>query len=147
MAENRKRNAIIKYEIAAKGETPTYLELAKYITDVDESSNDRTEEVAYYDGDGTMEPEIIETRYIYEVTGYRDTTDAAQNLIVGLRHEVGEARKILLKVTKLDGSTETGEASVSNIKDGGGNAGDYAPFSCTISRTAKPTVTAGSGGT
>lgn len=140
--DNRKKNAIVKYEIALLGEeNPTYVRLAKYITDVTQSANDETEEIGYYDGDGTPVTEVSGAKYTYEVAGYRDVNDEAQNLIAGLRHETGDGRKIMLKVTMLNGDVEDGEATVSNIVVEGGNATDYAPFSCTISRNSKPTVT------
>ena len=140
----RKKNAITKYEIAKIVETgePSYLRLAKYIEDVTVSANDETEETGYYDGDGTVATEVTGAKYGYDVSGYRDLTDEAQNLIVEMRHETGEGRKLMLKVTKPDGTIETGEATVSNIIDGGGQATEYAPFSCTITRNSKPEVTA-----
>lgn len=144
MAEARKKNAITKYEIAKIAETgePSYLRLAKYIEDVTVSANDETEETGYYDGDGTVATEVTGAKYGYDVSGYRDLTDEAQNLIVEMRHETGEGRKLMLKVTKSDGTIETGEATVSNIVDEGGPATEFAPFSCTITRSSKPEVTA-----
>jgi len=141
-ADSRKKNAIIRYEISKVGETEEFLHLGKYIQDITPSANDETEETGYYDGDGTLVTEVTGSRYTYEVSGYRDTTDPAQNLIAGLRHEIGDARKIILKVTKLNGEVETGEATVSNIVDEGGVATEFAPFSCTISRNSKPEITA-----
>lgn len=140
--ENRKKNANVKYEIAKIGEDEEFVWLAKYIQDITPSANDETEDTGFYDGDGTLVTEVIGSKYAYEVSGYRDINDEAQNLIAGLRHEIGDARKIILKVTKLNGEIETGEATVSNIVDEGGPATEFAPFSCTISRNSKPEITA-----
>lgn len=142
----RHKNAVTKYEFAPDADTLDFMTIGKFITSVEQSANDEIETAGYYDGDGTPEDDVTGTRYVYNITGFRETDDAFQNWAVSVKHEVGDARKGILKVTRKDGKVESGSATVSNIVDFGGEATANAPFSCTISRNEKPEVTEGGTG-
>lgn len=141
----RIKNAITKYEFQplADGETDTWYELAKWITTVDDGSEDTVEETGYYDGDGTPEENVTARKNRYEFSGTYDDEDAAMKYLRSIEHEVGDARKVNLRVTDTDGSTQTGKATITNIITRGGEAVDYPNFSCTISRDVTPTIAPG----
>lgn len=137
----RYKNATTKYEIEQLGGTGTPLRLAKYIQTVDVSANDETDEWGYYDGDGTVATEVVSSRYSHSFSGFRFYGDEAQDFICGLKHKVGDDRRVKFTKTGPDGTIEEGVATISNIVDGGGDATEYGAFSCTIAWNEEPTVT------
>lgn len=146
----RYKNALTKYEVAeiptSSTTQPTWYELAKYILSVSPNDNESTEEEGFYDGDGTPETAVMAIAMGYSFSGYDDPDDDAQALIRSLKLEVGEGRHIMFRVTEsgTGANTYTGEATVSNIVSGsgGGDATNFADFSCDISFNGKPTVAA-----
>lgn len=136
----RNKNALTKYSISLPGETQEFEVLAKYISNVDKSANDETEDTGYYDGDGTVQTDVVSAKNSYAFTGYYDDEDPAQKMIKEMQYETGDSREVVLKVEEPDGTTETGRATVSDIVAGGGEATSYASFSCTITRNEKPTI-------
>lgn len=138
----RKKNALTEYHVGPWSETtPTYNRLAKWISSVTDDSDEQTEDAGYYDGDGTPETDITSVKKSYSFEGMYDETDPAMKFIAGLELEIGEARKVAFKQVRTDGSTLEGKATVSDIKVTGGEATEYATFTCTISWDTKPTVT------
>lgn len=113
------------------------------ITSVESSPNDQTKEEAYYDGDGTLETTVTGSKYSYAISGYRAYGDPAQDFIAGLKYKKGNGRKVNFMITQPDGTTETGQATVSEIIDGGGVASDEATFSCTITFDKEPVIGTG----
>lgn len=144
----RIKNALTKYEIqpiTEKADSEEWLELAKYITTVEDSSEDTVEEAGYYDGDGTPEENITNRKTKYTFTGTYDDEDKAMKYIRSIENETGDKRKVNLRVTDPSGQVATGKATISNIVTRGGEAVDYPNFSCVISRDVKPEVTPGDG--
>lgn len=140
----RKKNALTEYyvaEMVEDGMEPEYFRLAKWISTVTDDSEEEVESTAYYDGDGTPEDDVISVKKTYTFEGTRDDEDPAQNLIAGLELEVGEKRKIMFKQERTNGDVLEGPATVKEIKVTGGEASEYAAFSCTISWDHKPEVT------
>ena len=139
----RKKNALTEYWVGKyEDENSTAdLPLARWISTVTDDGEEETEEYAFYDGDGTKETDVISVKKAYTFEGMHDIDDAAQKLIADLEFETGEARKIMFKQVRTDGTELTGRATVSEIKTTGGEASDYAPFNCRISWDAKPTMT------
>lgn len=138
----RKKNALTEYYVAPWTETePEYNQLAKWISSVSDDSSEENEEQAWYDGDGTPETDIVSVKKIYNFEGLYDEEDPAMKFIASLELETGEARKIAFKQVRTDGTTLEGRATVSEIKVTGGEASEYAQFSCTIGWDAKPEVT------
>lgn len=137
----RIKNAITKYEVApipADSGEAAYVELAKWITEVNNASEDQTDESAYYDGDGTIEETITGIKEKYEFVGTYDAEDAGMKFIHDLKDKDGDDRKVMFRVTDPDGATETGKATVSNIMTRGGVASEFPVFNCTITRSEKP---------
>lgn len=139
----RQKNALTQYYVGKyTGEESTAdLLLAKWITAVTDDTEEEAEEYAFYDGDGTKETDIISVKKTYTFEGLHDADDVAQKLIADLEFETGEARKIMFKQVRTDGTAFVGRATVSEIKVTGGEASEYAPFNCKISWDAKPTMT------
>lgn len=118
------------------GEEPledSWLELARYISTIGDDTQEETEDTAYYDGDGTLETEIISVAGAYTPEGTYDPEDPAQALIASLKYKTGDGRKIWHKVVSADGKKEwVGRATVSAIVAGAGDASAYETFSCNI---------------
>lgn len=140
----RKKNALTQYYVGAipanDGETD-YFRLAKWISNVEDDSDEETEDTGFYDGDGTPETDIISVKKAYSFEGMYDEDDPAMKFIADLEFETGEKRKIMFKQVRTNGDTLEGKATVSEIKVTGGEATEYATFECTIAWDKKPTIT------
>lgn len=137
----RKKNALTEYHIAAipeNGGVPEYYRLAKWIQTVNDDSNEETETTGFYDGDGTPNTDVISVAKSYSFEGFFDEEDPAHQLIASLEFETGDARKIMFKQVRTNGDVFEGVATVSNIVVTGGEATEYATFSCTITWDKKP---------
>lgn len=145
----RYKNAITKYEVGAipssSSSTTTYYELAKFIQTVEPNDNEEVESEGFYDGDGNPEDNVMSFTQGYSFSGYDDPADQAQMLIRGLKHTVGDGRKIMFKVTETGTGAKVyeGKATVKNIVSGsaGGDATAFATFSCDITFDGTPTIT------
>lgn len=122
--------------------TENWLELAEWITDISDDTNEETEDIAYYSGDGTPETEVTSVALGYTVEGTYDSENPAMALIASKRFKLGEGRKVWHRVVTADGKEEyVGRATVSAPVAGSGNASDYEAFSCTIRFDQLPKVT------
>lgn len=143
---SREKNALRKHEIAPYGNEETvpteFMELAKWITDIEDSSEDTTEDYADYAGDGSLTVDVTNVREAYDFTGTYDPEDEGQAYIAGLKRKRGLGRKVWHRVTSSDGTSEVvGVATVTNIIAGSGNAADYEAFGCTITYDQIPKET------
>ena len=136
----RNKNALTSYFVGPLEDEAT-LELAKWISTVNDETDETTEDTAFYDGDGTPETDVMTVRKSYSFEGMFDKEDPAQAFIAGWELEVGEARKVAFKQVRTDGTTLEGPATVTAIVVTGGEASDFAPFQCTITWDRKPVVT------
>lgn len=117
----------------------TWLELAKWITDVSDDTDEKTEDQAFYDGDGTEETSVISVKGAYTFEGTYDPDDKAQALIASMKYKTGDERKVWHKVVQSDKKKQfVGVATVTEIKAGSGAAADYEAFGCKISYNATP---------
>lgn len=141
----REKNALRGHFIQAYvpgTETPTdeWLELAKYISSISDDTQEETEDTAFYDGDGTPETSVISVAGAYSIEGQYDPTDAAQELIAGLKYKTGEGRKVHHKIVSAVGTKQwVGRATVTAIVAGSGDASSYETFSCNIRFDTIPT--------
>lgn len=126
--------------------TPEWARIAAGISNVDPAFEDETDDTAYYDGEGFGNEEVTGVRASLVFTGHRDYDDDAQNYIAGLAFEVGDARKTELKWVQPDGTTITGNVTISNIKTTGGDANSKQDFEFTATFNGKPEVTAAPAG-
>lgn len=124
-------------------EKSTYLELAKWIEDIADDTDEATTSVAYYDGDGTEETTVTSVKGSYTFKGTYDKEDPAMKHIAGLKYKLGNERLVWHKIVDADGKNQAvGIATVSDIKAGSGAAAEYEEFSCKISYNSLPKVSA-----
>lgn len=138
----RKKNALTEYYVGPVDDEAN-LRLAKWISTVTDDSDEETETEGFYDGDGTPENDVVSVAKSYTFEGMYDDDDPAMKFIAGLEFETGEGRKINFKQVRTNGDTLEGRATVSNIVVTGGEATEYATFSCTITWDKKPEITPG----
>ena len=141
----RIKNAITGYFIDlwddATPPTAATKELAKWISTVTPNNTENVEETGFYDGDGTPEKDVVSTSNGYDFEGMYDVTDAAMKLIADLRFKTGSDRKVIFKMVDPDGTTYIGKATVTDPIANGGEATEFATFSCTITWDQTPTIT------
>ena len=124
-------------------EKSTYLELAKWIEDISDDTDEQTTSTAYYDGDGTEETTVTAVKGTYTVKGTYDKEDPAMKYIADLKYKLGNDRLVWHKVVDADGKNQTvGIATVSDIKAGSGAAAEYEEFHCKISYNSIPKTSA-----
>lgn len=124
-------------------EKSTYLELAKWIEDIADDTDEATTSVAYYDGDGTEETTVTSVKGSYTFKGTYDKEDPAMKHIAGLKYKLGNERLVWHKIVDADGKNQAvGIATVSDIKAGSGAAAEYEEFSCKISYNSIPKISA-----
>ncbi|MTR54210.1 phage tail protein [Streptococcus parasanguinis] len=124
-------------------EKSTYLELAKWIEDIADDTDEATNSVAYYDGDGTEETTVTSVKGSYTFKGTYDKEDPAMKHIAGLKYKLGNERLVWHKIVDADGKNQAvGIATVSDIKAGSGAAAEYEEFSCKISYNSLPKISA-----
>ena len=140
----RKKNALTEHYIApmpANGQEPEYMRIAKWISNIEPSAEEETEEQAYYDGDGTPETDVISVRMTWSFEGVYDDEDPAHKFIRSLEFETGEGRKVMYKQVRQDGTVLEGPATVTEPITTGGEASAYEQFSFTIAWDRKPDIT------
>lgn len=116
-----------------------YLELAKWIEDISDDTDEQTTSTAYYDGDGTEETTVTAVKGSYTFKGTYDQEDKAMKHIAGLKYKLGNDRLVWHKVVSADNKTQwVGIATVSDIKAGSGAAADFEEFGCKISYNSIP---------
>lgn len=124
-------------------EKSTYLELAKWIEDIADDTDEATTSVAYYDGDGIEETTVTSVKGSYTFKGTYDKEDPAMKHIAGLKYKLGNERLVWHKIVDADGKNQAvGIATVSDIKAGSGAAAEYEEFSCKISYNSLPKISA-----
>lgn len=147
------KNALRKHYVApwtsdkVEPGTDAWKWLADGVTTAEVENDEETDDVAYYNGDGTPETTVTSVKYGYTFEGDYIKEDAAQAIIAGMRFLTGDQRKVWFKVVDADGKTQyVAPATVSEIKIGGGEAAEYEAFECTISWNAVPKQSAVVGG-
>ena len=124
-------------------EKSTYLEIAKWIEDIADDTDEQTTSTAYYDGDGTEETTVTSVKGTYTFKGTYDKEDPAMKYVAGLKYKLGNERLVWHKVVDADGKNQAvGIATVSDIKAGSGAAAEYEEFSCKISYNSLPKISA-----
>ena len=140
----RKKNALTEHYIAPipEGVTePDYLRIAKWISNVEPSPEEETEDQAYYDGDGTPETDVISVKTTWAFEGMYDDDDPAHQFLRTLEFETGEGRKVMYKQVRQDGTVLEGKATVTELVVTGGEASAFEQLSFTIAWDRKPEIT------
>lgn len=139
----RAKNALTKYFVGDLEGEEADKRLARWISSVEDDSDEEVEDEAYYDGDGTPEDDVISVKKTYAFEGLYDDSDEGMKFIADLEFETGENRKIWFKQERTNGDVLEGPATVKEIKVTGGEASEYAAFECSISWDKKPEITVG----
>lgn len=134
------KNALRKHYVAdwkkehtQAPEKTDFLRLAKNISSITDDTDEETDDKAFYDGDGTKEKKVVGISEAWKAEGIRDYDDPAQNLIASKKRKTGDERKVWHKIVDSVEKTEVCEvATLSDIKSGGGDAGDDEEFGCTL---------------
>lgn len=140
----RKKNALTEHYIApipSDNTEPEWMRLAHFISSIEPSVDEETDDVAYYSGDGTPETDVISVKMSWEVEGTYDDDDPAHKLIRSLEFNTGEGRKIMYKQVRQNGDTLIGPATLTEPVTTGGEASAHEPLTCTITWNRKPEIT------
>ncbi|HEM4889382.1 TPA: phage tail protein, partial [Streptococcus suis] len=117
--------------IDAKPSTDAWLELARWISDITDDTDEKVDEQAYYDSDGTEETVVTGVKVAYSFEGLYDPEDKAQKHIADLKLKLGNDRFVWHKVVSADKKKEwVGLATVTEIIAGSGAASEYEKFGC-----------------
>lgn len=123
-----------------------WLELAKWISNIDDDTDEETDDTGFYDGDGTPETTVVSVAIGYSVEGFYDSQDPAQKLIKNKKRKVGDGRKVWHMVVDADQvNMWIGRATVTDIVAGGGDATEFEAFSCSIRYDSIPSELAAAG--
>lgn len=110
----------------------TFVRFGAGIKNIEPNPNEQVQTDTYMDSDGGSETTVLGNSYVLSCSGDRDTADAAQNYIVGLEFEFGDARKTTLKWRHTDGRAITVPITIANIKGSGAEAGQKEGFGCDL---------------
>ncbi|WP_105178689.1 phage tail tube protein, partial [Streptococcus suis] len=125
--------------IDAKPSADAWLELARWISDITDDTDEKVDEQAYYDSDGTEETVVTGVKVAYSFEGLYDPEDKAQKHIADLKLKLGNDRLVWHKVVSADKKKEwVGPATVTEIIAGSGAASEYEKFGCKISYNSIP---------
>lgn len=133
-----KRNYETTFEIDTSAtSTPSWAQL-KGFTNFSKAMNEVVEQFAFLDEDGWGRSEVVGAQPTIELTGKRIVGDTAQDFIFDKQYTLG-SRHVSYKMTK-DGKVLTGDCTLANIDDGGGDAQALGEVSLTIHFNGAPEV-------
>lgn len=108
------------------------------ITSIAPDFEEDSEDIAYYDLNGSTSKFTKSVTVSYAFEGHRKYGDKAQDFMRAKLFKLNE-RSCYLRVVEPDGTIIEGAAKVSDIQAHGGDANDPAEFKCTISFEGLPT--------
>ena len=121
--------------------------LADGVTTAEVENDEETDDIAYYNGDGTKKTVVTSVKKGYSFEGDYIKEDEAQAIIAAMEFKTGDDRNVWFKVVESDNKTQyVGVATASGIKIGGGEASEYEGFEVTISWNTAPKQSAVVGG-
>ncbi|WP_270789866.1 phage tail tube protein [Enterococcus diestrammenae] len=149
----RKKNALRQHYIApyttaeAKPTDAEYLRLAKWVTDINDDSEENTDTAGDYAGDGSEEEILLGRSEKWTFEGTYDPEDPAHKLIHSMKRTQSDEERLLWhKIIEENGDTVEGVAKALEIKSGGGTATEYGVLSGRLDFVKTPTITpAGTG--
>src|SRR5699024_4502069 len=115
--------------------------LSKWIHTFAPSNEEETDEQAYYDGDGTLETDVVSVKLTYAFEGFYLEGDPAHDYLREIETKKGEARKIMYKQVRQNGDVLEGPATVTDLVTTGGPAAEYEPLRGTIGWDREPAIT------
>ena len=121
--------------------SPTWAYMGPGIQNVTPSSNEVTDQTAYYDGGGQASTDITGGQTVLAFSGHRKYGDLAQDYIANLDYAYGEMRKTHYKHIAPDGRIIEANVTIANIVNGGGDANSKGTFSYEVHFDGTPTIT------
>lgn len=132
------KNYVHEFEIGESEET--LLIIAGGITNHDPETDEDSEGIYYYDGNGGSETVYNGFSLAYNFTGHRKYGDEAQEFIRDRAFDLSK-RDCYFRVTEPDGRILEGPATIGGVKVSGGDANTRPDFECVISFNGLPTDT------
>lgn len=121
--------------------TATWVRLAVGVSTAEPDNNEDIAQDKYLDGDGFGSSDVIGAQHIVSFSGHRVVGNTAQDYIAAMKLELGDARKTHLRYTDAGGNVISGNVTLANIKEGGGDAGAKKDFTFEAHFNGKPTFT------
>jgi hypothetical protein len=122
--------------------TATWARIASGISSFTPSNNENVDQTAYLDGDGFGSSDVIGMQKTYAFSGHRVVGDTAQDYIFNdLQETLGDNRKTQIRHTDANGKIITGDCTVCNIVEGGGDANAKTEISFEVHINGKPEKT------
>lgn len=144
----RKKNALTEHHIAPLPKDdakPEYMRLSKWIHTFEPSNEEESEDQAFYDGDGTLETEIISVKLTYAFEGFYLEGDPAHDYLREIETKSGEARKVMYKQVRQNGDVLEAPATITDLVTTGGEASGFEPLQGTIKWNREPEITKADG--
>lgn len=118
------------------------LSIARGISTVSFDNDESVEDYQYLDGMGVAERDINGQILSWTFEGHREENDELQNLILDEMLIVeGDNRSGFFEITKPNGVTISGPATVTDIEDMAGEAPERTQIAFTITFAGKPEIT------
>lgn len=122
--------------------TKTWARIAAGISSCTPANNENVDQTAYLDGDGFGSSDVIGMQKTYAFSGHRVVGDTAQDFIFNdLQETLGDNRKTQIRHTDANGKIITGDCTVCNIVEGGGDANAKTEISFEVHINGKPEKT------
>ena len=125
-----------------EADSEEWLRLGLDIQTIEDKSDEKTDTAGDYLGDGTEVDILTGRSEIWGVTGSRNNTDEAQNLVASMkRTQTDDERLLFHKIVETNGDVVIGLAKAMSITAGSGDATAYEDFACDLTFVSQPTVT------
>jgi hypothetical protein len=120
------------------GGTALYARVAGGITGASQSNNDVVDQTPYLDGDGYASSDVTGGQRTIAMAGHRKEGDEAQDYIIGVSGDFGQARKTQYRYRDSLGAGFDAEVTLVSIEDAGGDANAKKDLSFEIHVNGKP---------
>jgi len=120
--------------------TPTYAIVGAGISNIAKALNEVLQQASYLNDQGWGSTEVVGGQLIITLTGDRVRGDAAQDYIYSadVQYKFGQARHTHFRFTAPDGTGFTGNVTIANADDGGGDSTATNAISFEIHFNGKP---------
>ena len=120
--------------------TANYVRLGDGIVSATPANNETVDTKSYLDDNGGASSEVTGFQYTWSFSGDRIIGNAAQDFIFGKLFSLGTGRKTNARITGANGTVITGQVTLSNLVDGGGDANATAAIGFDMMFNGKPTL-------
>ena len=123
--------------------TPTWARVGAGINSVKWDGNEKSSDDDYYDGEGQASTEVTGGQIVGSFSGHRKFGDPAQDYIASLAVKYGAKRHTNFKRIAPDGTVTTGDVTLANISEGGGDPNSKGDFSFEARFNGLPVIEPG----